>query len=151
MVLGSTQKVIISCIILCYSPLEFIGSSFIDPDNYPLMLLQIVCGMYPNQKYGFSWPVDFSNPVTRVMVRSAYFTSVTDKLLSAKGVKEIYIVIVRISIHLLWDLSSGVIKMFLCVVSKPDIRIFFRIRLEEVRGEGAGWEFVLVMGMEEGR
>ena len=43
----------------------------------------------------------------------------------------------------------SVIANFLLDLSKPDKWIFFPCRLEKDHGEGAGWEFVLVMGMEE--
>ena len=42
------------------------------------------------------------------------------------------------------------LENYLWGVSKPDIQIFFPNRFVEGRGEGAGWVFVISMGMEEG-
>ena len=65
--------------LLCYSTLELIESAFIDPDNCPWVLLQIVCGPYPNPKYGFARPTVLWKVVERVPVCRAYYPSVIDK------------------------------------------------------------------------
>ena len=48
-VLGSILKLIIGYVLLCYNTLALIGSSFIDTATCPQVLLQIVCGTYPDQ------------------------------------------------------------------------------------------------------
>ena len=54
-----------------------IESGFIDPETYPWVCLQIVCGMYSNQTYGFAFPAGLWKVATRVPVgRSYLFTSI---------------------------------------------------------------------------
>ena len=56
-----------------------------------------------------------------------------------RGVYGICIGIYRISIHLYWNFSSGVIANYLLVVFKPDISIWFPPSLDEGRGKGSGF------------
>ena len=44
----------------------------------------------------------------------------------------------------------GIIASYLWDVYKLEILVFSSNRLEEGRGKGAGWAFLLDMGMEEG-
>ena len=62
--------------LLCYITLELIGSATIDIETYPWVLLQIVCGVYPNQTCGFAFPVGLRNVVARVTFGYAYLASV---------------------------------------------------------------------------
>ena len=75
MVLGSTPKLRIVRMLLCYSTLELIISEFIYPDTFFWVLLKIVCGTYPNRTYGFDWPKGLSKVVMKVLVGSSYYSS----------------------------------------------------------------------------
>ena len=63
--------------------------------------------------------------------------------------KGLYIGFDCISVHWYWNFSSGVLENCLWSVSKPEIWMFFPHRFVKVLGEGAGWSFVISMGMEE--
>ena len=59
--------------LFCYVIVFFslIGSDFIDPDTCPWVLLQILCGTYPNRTYICSRTIGLRKVVARITVGRA--------------------------------------------------------------------------------
>ena len=55
-----------------------IGSAFIDPEAFPRVWLQILCGTYPNCTYGFAYPVLLWKVVVRVNVDCSWLLKPID-------------------------------------------------------------------------
>ena len=68
-------------VFLFYSTLASIVSVFIDPNNFPWVLLQIFCRDYTKQSYQFSYPIVFRKVVSMVPVGCSYFPSVINQFL----------------------------------------------------------------------
>ena len=79
-VICSIPKIIIVRMMLCYSNLILIISVFIDPNNFPQLLLQMFCGMYTNRTYGFDHPSGLRKFVAKVPSECSYLPSFIDNL-----------------------------------------------------------------------
>ena len=132
-------------------------STFIDTKTCLQVCLEIVCGAYPNRKFGFASPAGLWKVVVRVMIECNCLLMLIDcfdwyKISFKFFVKALFCWLLTyvyciywIRVHWSWNLSLGVFANFLRAVSKSDIQIPPPQRFVEGRGEGAIYVIAFVI------